>query len=509
MPPTLYGVPYGADALANLEVGRSAGRLVSIRRRCPHSGVLNATRIYLKNDGTAGPGGYWDGTGGSIKCDICPDDGSGLPVTGTILATRTITTPGGGSALGSFVFASPPTLTAGVIYHRVFTNADASPTVNYVSIDDLYLAPGTSPMQPGVADLDMAILWRASGSGAPVVNLGHGPIFDDLFADGFHDGLAFYDALSGSGLKSIGGANAVRMLFTPTLTRTLAKVWVRVRKQAGTTHDLTILVKQGATLLDTVTIPVASIGTSMGWVGVNLTAPLIIAAGTQYSAEMWSVAETTAPFQTWPITAGGGGSNPGPALLSASRFTDGYLQSTANSGGLWSLHNSSTDNKPQLYFEQADPAIFQPPFNVKDWDYTTTPINPAALKGMEQRLSDYTDSAAGTGYRVQTFTFSGALTVQSGAMRFVLPRAATILGVQAAAGTAPTGAAIICDVNKNGTTIFTTSGNRPSIPIAGNVSGVAVPDVTAFAAGDYMTVDVDQVGSSVAGSNLMVTVTYA
>lgn len=105
-----------------------------------------------------------------------------------------------------------------------------------------------------------------------------------------------------------------------------------------------------------------------------------------------------------------------------------------------------------------------------------------------------------------TFSRSGDLAVEPGSHRFYFPYAATILSVTTMVGTAPTGAAIICDVNKNGTTIFTTQGNRPQIVAAGHVSGDAVPDVTAIADGDYMTVDVDQIGSSIAGADLTVIV---
>lgn len=109
---------------------------------------------------------------------------------------------------------------------------------------------------------------------------------------------------------------------------------------------------------------------------------------------------------------------------------------------------------------------------------------------------------------VTTFDQSGTLSVSTGTGRLTFQVATTILGVVAAVNTAPTGAAILVDVNKNGTTIFTTQGNRPSIAAAGFASSTAVPDVTAFAAGDYMTVDIDQVGSTVPGTNLTVTVRY-
>jgi hypothetical protein len=108
-----------------------------------------------------------------------------------------------------------------------------------------------------------------------------------------------------------------------------------------------------------------------------------------------------------------------------------------------------------------------------------------------------------------TFTKSGTLTTGTGTFKFVFPYAATIVSVTLTAGTAPTGAAILVDVNKNGTTIFTTQGNRPTLAISSAVgSASAAPDVTAMAAGDYLTVDIDQVGSSVAGADLLVQVRF-
>jgi hypothetical protein len=74
--------------------------------------------------------------------------------------------------------------------------------------------------------------------------------------------------------------------------------------------------------------------------------------------------------------------------------------------------------------------------------------------------------------------------------------------------TKPTGAgsAVTVDVNKGGTTIFTTQGGRPSITVA---SGLAIddsstPDVTALAEDDILTIDVDAVGGTVAGADLTV-----
>ena len=108
------------------------------------------------------------------------------------------------------------------------------------------------------------------------------------------------------------------------------------------------------------------------------------------------------------------------------------------------------------------------------------------------------------------FAHVGTLTVAAGAGQLVFPQAVTIKGVSARAKTAPTGANVIIDVNKNGTTLFTTQGNRPVIVAAANQTAAEVTnmDVTAFAAGDYMSVDVDQIGSTIAGADLIVTIRF-
>lgn len=72
--------------------------------------------------------------------------------------------------------------------------------------------------------------------------------------------------------------------------------------------------------------------------------------------------------------------------------------------------------------------------------------------------------------------------------------------------TAPTGSSLIVDVNQNGTTIFTTQGNRPTIA-DGDTSVVSVaPDVTSLVKEDVLTIDIDQAGSTVAGEDLVVEV---
>lgn len=107
------------------------------------------------------------------------------------------------------------------------------------------------------------------------------------------------------------------------------------------------------------------------------------------------------------------------------------------------------------------------------------------------------------------FSKSGTLAVTTGTGRFRFPFAATLLGVTAAVNTAPTGSSLICDVNKNGTTIFSTTANRPTIAAGAFATTTEpAPDVTAIAAGDELRVNISQIGSTIAGADLTVFVRY-
>lgn len=122
---------------------------------------------------------------------------------------------------------------------------------------------------------------------------------------------------------------------------------------------------------------------------------------------------------------------------------------------------------------------------------------------------------------------SGAVSAAAGAVPYPVPFPCELVGVHLAIGTAPAGADLIVDVNKNGTTVFTDQDKRPKIAASATTGSVEIapalsagtnyiysPYPTAsplatFAEGDKVTVDVDQVGSGTAGSNLGVVLTLA
>lgn len=108
---------------------------------------------------------------------------------------------------------------------------------------------------------------------------------------------------------------------------------------------------------------------------------------------------------------------------------------------------------------------------------------------------------------VLAFSSAGALTASTGVSRFPIAGGNfTILSVAAMVNTAPTGASVIVDVKKNGTTIFGTSANRPTIAIGATSATVGAFSVTTATTGDYFSVDVAQIGSTVAGSDLVVAI---
>jgi hypothetical protein len=109
------------------------------------------------------------------------------------------------------------------------------------------------------------------------------------------------------------------------------------------------------------------------------------------------------------------------------------------------------------------------------------------------------------------FTIEGSLSVANNPLRIynVTGSAKTISKVFLSVDTVPTSAAIIVDIHKDGTTIFTTQSNRPQIAAGANTGQSTTIEVATWADGSYLQMQVDQVGSGVPGSNLTVHVVYS
>jgi hypothetical protein len=100
------------------------------------------------------------------------------------------------------------------------------------------------------------------------------------------------------------------------------------------------------------------------------------------------------------------------------------------------------------------------------------------------------------------FSTSGELAVATGAMGVPwYGGARTLQRLAARVGTAPTGAALVLALKKNGATVATLSVAAGSLA----AQTTTFSDAT-IADGDYLTLDVTQVGSTVKGSNLVASV---
>jgi len=98
------------------------------------------------------------------------------------------------------------------------------------------------------------------------------------------------------------------------------------------------------------------------------------------------------------------------------------------------------------------------------------------------------------------------LTTGAAKATFRMPYAFTLTAVRASVTTAPTGANLEVDINEGGTTILSTvisidAGDKTSV---GATTAAVISD-TSLADNAEITIDVDQIGSTVAGAGLKVT----
>lgn len=100
---------------------------------------------------------------------------------------------------------------------------------------------------------------------------------------------------------------------------------------------------------------------------------------------------------------------------------------------------------------------------------------------------------------------STALTTGTAKVTWRQPRAVTLTEVRASVKTAPTGSTIIVDINENGTSVLSTKLSiDASEKTSTTAASAAVISDSSLADDSEMTIDIDQVGSSVAGAGLKV-----
>lgn len=149
--------------------------------------------------------------------------------------------------------------------------------------------------------------------------------------------------------------------------------------------------------------------------------------------------------------------------------------------------------------------------NHDDRYYTETQLQTSGSAQVNWgNLTNVPALAGGSTTSQALFTAEGVLVVNSGALRIYnhMGVTKTIIGVYLSVSTPPIDASILVDIHKNGTTIFTTQSNRPAITSGNDTGNSTTIQVPSWANGEYLTMDIDQIGSGTAGSNLTVHVVY-
>jgi hypothetical protein len=158
-----------------------------------------------------------------------------------------------------------------------------------------------------------------------------------------------------------------------------------------------------------------------------------------------------------------------------------------------------------------------------DGSYVTFPTIPTTTSQLTNNsgfitsssLSPYLTSAtAASTYATQssvtrTYTFALGIggnvsTGTSVTNQLIIEKTGTISKAWINAKTAPTGADLIVDINLNGSTIWSTQTNRLKLAANATTGSQTSFNTVAVTAGDILTIDVDQIGSTVAGSNVTI-----
>lgn len=203
----VYGSGIGFDTLANTQIGGTScgcpNLESSFRFRAGHSSTLASIRIYLITDRE----GYSAGSGGTVVIRVEEDDGtpqhrpSGRMIASAIAPLETFPIVS---------FADPASLQAGSLYHIVFRNADRQPTVNFVSVNSLFVELPDHPRQPQHSDIDWAQLldygtgWAIRPEYTPILQLQYG--------DGAIEGVGYMESWVAAA-KVITGSTRVRETF--------------------------------------------------------------------------------------------------------------------------------------------------------------------------------------------------------------------------------------------------------------------------------------------------------
>lgn len=348
-----YGPGLAMYSLANTAI-RAGVNPGSMRFRAARSGTITAARVYVQTGS-----GYSAGTGGSYRFTIERDNGRGFP-DGVPVGTSG-TRRGLGQAAGyHFALTSPARITAGRLYHLVWTNVDASPASNYISANSLWVGKirQDGRHHPRYPNRDLAFMYRHERSW--VVREGYAPIFDLTFSNGRHQGMGYMEISYPDVPSRVGHIRASRgrlvreRIKVSGADRRVTGAGIRLQRSPGASDGLVVTLRGSAGgPIDSFVIPASSIptgsmsgsdlGRSSRYVHGRFRSPRTLSAGTTYFLEFSTTGD--GEYLTWPIRKG-----TSYGYSRATYFADGVAQYSTDGGKSWaSLGRVPSENDLQFY----------------------------------------------------------------------------------------------------------------------------------------------------------------
>ncbi len=301
----VYGPGVSGDSLANTRVGGPYGTSVSCRFRASTTGTLTGFRKFLIWDPVNS--GYNAGTGGTIRFQLWTDDGSAAHLPGSLISNAQLDSvnppTNGGGYYPQLMFMTPPSVTAGTLYHLVITNVDADPVNNYISVDDLWTDGALTPAQPTVADLDWSLLEKSTGgSGSWVLRQCFLPTLELFYSNGNVQGRGWMEVWV-SNPKAISGTSGVREYMKISGSNQIVTgAYVRVRHVSGTSPLVLRLEDQSGTLIDSVSVPASQVSFAHHWVGGAFASARTLTNGQVYYLTLQAASDSK--YETFAIRDG-------------------------------------------------------------------------------------------------------------------------------------------------------------------------------------------------------------
>ncbi len=298
----VYGNPWSATSLQNWNIGSSKKQTWSYRFEAPRPGTIDELHIFfVANPSNGSKTGYASGNGGTVRVQLCQDDGSTnhFPKCDANAPSTTLSfqvadgkpKPGAPKSdlFRKIQFAPGLNVQGGALYHAVFSNVDANPETNWIGLDGL-TEKGTSTPSSGHPGFDRwAVLlgegggWMdwSTGSSSSVVNT---PIMSVLYDDQSSFGCGYMEVWpSDTQSRSVNTTEGVRERFVASRDIAASGVSVRI-KRVGSGGALKLSLENAADKeLYSVRIDASKIDANRhSWVTAPLPKPWMMKSGAEY-----------------------------------------------------------------------------------------------------------------------------------------------------------------------------------------------------------------------------------